>query len=531
MMRIFSDNSPFGAARLTGWRAWTAVVIVALTAANLARLAWASDLEAHFKFNQEAVTVLAGLGLLLVWFALFSGLRWRARLTTLAALLIGAFVLSRVVRLGGAADGSGRRRLVWKWTGRHDPQIGGLTVAATGAAASSGPTATADFPRFRGRDARGAAGGSALESDWAAHPPRELWRQAVGLGWSGFAVAGDWAITQEQRAEQELTVAYELATGRVLWAHTNQTRLRDNMGGDGPRATPTVAGDQVFALGGTGILDCLALTDGRLAWSRDLQKEEKLTLPVFGKSSSPLLVDDLVVVTGGMAKDSALLAYWAADGRPAWRAGADSAGYSSPCLATLGGHRQILSVNAASVSGHDPRDGAILWRYAWSGALPKCSQPAPLDAERVFISGGFGAGSAVLRLQADAAGKFTVTEVWKNTNLKTQFSSAVLRDGFLYGLDDAMLVCLDPATGQRRWKEGRYGYGQILLAGDRLLIQCESGPLALVEANPNEYREWARLPALSSKTWNYPALAGDFLLVRNDREAVCYRLPTRVPTP
>ena len=133
----------------------------------------------------------------------------------------------------------------------------------------------------------------------------------------------------------------------------------------------------------------------------------------------------------------------------------------------------------------------------------------------------------LLHVKAGADGSLSVAEVWKNRNMKSEFSNIVARGGFIYGLDDGILACVDSATGDRKWKDGRYGHGQLVLVYDLLLVQTEQGPITLVEANPSTHREVARLNGLSAKTWNTPALAGEFLLVRYDQEAVCYQLPRR----
>jgi outer membrane protein assembly factor BamB len=353
-----------------------------------------------------------------------------------------------------------------------------------------------------------------------------VWRQPIGLGWSSFAIAHGRAVTQEQRGENELVVCYDPFNGRALWAHTNKVRFSEPLGGDGPRATPTLVSNRVYALGATGILDCFALSDGTLVWSRDTLKEAGASNLVWGKSSSPLVFNDLVVVSGG---DSGplLLAFNKNTGALVWRGGNGSSSYASPVLANVGGRTQILSVNAQSVTGHDPEDGAVLWDYPWPGGFPKCSQPVAIGPDKVFISAGYGVGCALLQLKAQPDGRLETSEVWKNRNMKTQFANVAVRDGFIYGLDEGILACVELETGKRRWKDGRYGHGQMLLVEDVLLVQMESGPVALVEANPNAFHEIARTPALKSKTWNNPALTGKYLLVRNDQEAICFELRLR----
>src|SRR5258708_965591 len=211
----------------------------------------------------SGLTVIVGWLLLLIWFLFLSALRWRTRLVSLGILILAVFGYSRLVRIDGAINGSGLPRVTWKWTPKSDGNIGQSKVIGTRPALSeTQAVAVADYPGFLGADRSGIVDGVQLERDWSGHPPQMVWRQPVGLGWSSFAVKGSRAVTQEQRGEDELVVCYELATGRTLWMHTNHARFGEKMGGDGPRATPTIAGERVFALGATGILDCLELADG-----------------------------------------------------------------------------------------------------------------------------------------------------------------------------------------------------------------------------------------------------------------------------
>ena len=476
-----------------------------------------------------ALLTVLGLGF---WYVILTGLPWKTRflLGGIAVVVlagVGAGIRG-LTRVDGSIGGSGTPRLVWKWSPRRDAAVGQLLVStntAPAAAANAPGANAASFPQFLGPDRSGVLRGVSLVCDWAAAPPRELWRHPVGLGWSAFAVSAGRAITQEQRGEEELTVAYDLATGAALWAHTNTVRFHEMLGGDGPRATPTIRDGKVYVMGATGILDCLAEANGQLLWSRDVLRENKLKNIAWGKSCSPLLWGRLVVVTGGEEREKSLLAYDATTGQPVWQSGRDRSGYCSPMLATLAGQEQILIVNGHSVSGHKPEDGQLLWEYPWPGEFPKVAQPLPLDTNLLLVATGYGIGGSLLKLQPSVSGEWSVTEVWKNRNLKPKFTNLVRHGRHVYGLDEGVLVCLDPATGERAWKAGHYGHGQVLLVGDVLLIQTERGDVVLVEATAEGHRELARLPALKGKTWNNPVLAGDRLLVRNDQEAACYQLP------
>jgi outer membrane protein assembly factor BamB len=482
--------------------------------------------------------ILIGIGLLTVlllglWYIFFTGLRWRTRLVLFlisAGLLAGLyFGVKRFTRIEGAIGGSGIPRLVWKWSPKREGAAGPLMLEPE-AKSPSQPAGTVplqerDFPQFLGPERSGVLTGIPLRRDGDRTPPEILWRQPIGLGWSAFAVSGRHAVTQEQRRKDELIVCYESQTGRALWAHTNRVRFSEALGGDGPRATPTIHRGRVYAMGASGILDCLEEATGQLVWSRDVLRENHLSNLTWGKSCSPLLAQGLVVVTGGEQREKTLLAYEAATGKPVWQAGHDRASYCSPLLATVSGWEQILMVNGHSVTGHDPLTGEILWEYAWPGEFAKATQPLVVDTNRVFIAAGYGVGCAMLQVDRSAAGGWSVLELWKNRNLKPKFTNVVRRDHYVYGLDDGVLTCVNLEQGNREWKEGRYGHGQILLVDDLLLIQAESGAVALVEISPEKPRERTRFPALEGKTWNNPALVGDVLLVRNDQQAACYRLP------
>ncbi len=481
--------------------------------------------------------ILMGMGLLTtlvlgLWYIFFTGLPWRTRwvlVLILAGCVTGiSFGVARFTRAEGSISGSGIPRLVWKWSPKREGAASSLTLEAaapsTDRPAQAAALSAEDFPQFLGPDRSGILTGIPLQRDWNRSPPTCVWRQPIGLGWSAFAVSGRHAVTQEQRRQEELVVCYDTQNGHGLWAHTNRVRFSETLGGDGPRATPTIHQGRVYAMGASGILDCLEEATGRLIWSRDILTENRLSNVTWGKSCSPLLVKDLVVVTGGQQREKTLLAYEAGNGRPVWHSGRDRASYCSPVLASLSGQEQIIMVNAHSVTGHGPLNGEILWEYAWPQEFAKATQPLVIDTNRVFIAAGYGVGCVMLKVEPSGVG-WSVVALWKNRNLKPKFTNLVRQGRYVYGLDEGVLTCVDLDQGNRMWRDGRYGHGQILLVDDLLLIQAESGDVVLVEISPERPREQARFPALHGKTWNNPVLLRDLLLVRNDREAACYRLP------
>ena len=265
---------------------------------------------------------------------------------------------------------------------------------------------------------------------------------------------------------------------------------------------------------------------GRLLFERDVLGENSGRAPDHGLASSPLVVDGLVVVVAGGPHGRSLVAYDAVTGEPRWSGGDAGAGYSSPLVATLAGVRQIVVFNLQGLVGHDVGTGEVLWTDTWPARPEKVSQPVVLGDDRVFASMGYGVGGRLVRVARRGDGGLEAQVLWETRRLKAKFTQVVEHEGFLYGLDEGVMVCLDPADGERRWKRGRYGHGQVLLVDDLLLVQAEGGEVVLVDPNPEELTEVARFTAVEGKTWATPALAGDLLIVRSETEAACYRLPT-----
>lgn len=506
---------------------WFPLSILALTLASVAFVRSLPEFERNLKsWLTAGIPILAGT-LILIWFLLTKRFSGRTRLTGLAVVILLGLAWKAAVRVDGTVDGTGMPNLVWKWSVSQRPGLKSAT-AETSSSLSNDPrlSQVTDVPQFFGPARNGFVPAVQLDEDWKTNPPTELWRQSIGAGWSAFAVVSGRAYTQEQRGEEELVTCYELLTGKLLWAHADKTRFFQWQGGEGPRATPTIHEGLVHTYGATGLLNCLDASTGKSLWQRSVLSENRLANIEWGVSASPLIVDDEVIVTGGNPRGPVLFAYNRKTGAPIWKSGDDQANYSSPILATLAGKHLILCNNVRALTAYDPADGAIILDHAWGGEkFPKASQPVVISEDRVFISAGYGMGCQLLEVKAKPDGKLSTTEIWSGMKMKTQFNSPALLKGHLYGLDDGRLACIDIATGDRLWKEGRFASGQSLLAGNRIIVQNESGPVHLCAAKPDGFTELAKLNALSSKTWNHPVLAGRFLLVRNDREAVCYELP------
>jgi outer membrane protein assembly factor BamB len=463
---------------------------------------------------------------LVAWAAASRGRPDGLRRATLAATIFAATGGFALVRTDGIL-GAGGSELRWRWSPSAEQRLLSATEGAPAAAtAKTSPPAAeqaADWPGFRGPQRDGVVrGGLRFATNWVASPPAELWRRPVGPAWSSFAVQGGFFCTQEQRGEDELVVCHRLDTGEPVWRHADAVRFWESNAGPGPRATPTVAGGRVYALGATGRLNALDAATGRPLWSRDAAADTGAKTPMWGFSGSPLVAGELVIV----AAAGRLTAYDAATGEPRWTGPARGGGYGSPHRLTLGGVDQVLLLSDDGVLGVAPADGAVLWEHAWDGAA--IVQPAlTAEGDLLLATGGPSGGLGLRRLAvARGPGGWTATERWTTRGLKPYFSDFVVHRGHAYGLEGSLLACVELERGERRWKDGRYGSGQLLLLPDQdlLLVLGEQGGLALVAAVPDEFRELARFPAIRGKTWNHPALAGDVLLVRNGEEMAALRL-------
>lgn len=381
----------------------------------------------------------------------------------------------------------------------------------------------ASWPGFRGLHRDGSVRGVSIATDWSASPPRELWRRPIGPGWSSFAVSGDLLYTQEQRGDDELVSCYRVSTGEPVWRHRDPVRFWESNGGAGPRATPTLHDSRLYTFGATGVVNALDATTGTVLWSRNAATDTNTPVPDWGFASSPLVVDDVVIV----AASGSMVGYDASTGQPRWLGPHHGGSYSSPHLTSIDGVAQVVILTGAGATSVAPATGELLWEHAWPGST--IVQPATLADGNILINTVASTGGLGTRRLAvtHAPGGWSVEERWTSSGLKPYFNDFVVHKGHAFGFDGSILASIDLATGVRAWKGGRYGNGQLVLLPDQdvLLVLSEEGALALVGATPDQFTELARFQALDAKTWNHPALVGDILLVRNGEEMAAFRLP------
>jgi outer membrane protein assembly factor BamB len=378
---------------------------------------------------------------------------------------------------------------------------------------------------FRGPNRDGRYTATAIRTNWPREGLPRLWKQPVGGGYASFVVADGRAFTIEQRRNQEVVAAYDIQTGRELWTNGWNAFFQESMGGDGPRATPTYHEGRIYALGAAGEFRVLDAAKGTQLWRRNILAENSASNLIWGMSASPLIVDDKVIVLPGGPTGSSVVAYNKVTGDPIWKALDDEASYTSPMVATIGGVRQIVVVTATRAVGLTVDKGTLLWEYPWvtfSGI--NVAQPISFTHEGrhlIFISAGYGHGAAVFELVANG-NRFQTKTIWQNQRMNNKFTSSVLHNGNIYGLDESILASVNAVTGEQNWKGGRYGYGQIVLAGDYLIVLTEEGDVVLVRASPARHEELARFSAIEGKTWNHPVIADGKLLVRNLQEMAAF---------
>ncbi len=399
----------------------------------------------------------------------------------------------------------------------------GLLVLATVTVGAQAPQApAASWPGFRGPDRDGVYR-EPIRLSWEGLAP--MWKKPVGGGRASFAVAEGRAFTIEQRREQEVIVAYDVMTGRELWTNGWNERFSQWMGGgEGPRATPAWADGHVFALGARGEFRCLDAATGRTVWRTNILKDAGAKNLRWGMAGSPLIAGDAVIVQPGGSAGRSVAAYDRRTGKRLWTALDDKQAYASPMQVTLLGVPQFLIVSSTRLVGMTLDRRQVLWEFPWSTDHDaNAVQPIVIGDQRVFYSSGYGTGAVVIELTKAGEG-FSVREVWRNIRMKNRQSSSVLYDGFIYGLDEGILACIEASTGTLKWKGGRYGHGQLLLASGNLVVVTEEGDLVLVAATPEKLRELAHVPAIDGETWNVPAFADGILLVRNTKEMAAFDL-------
>jgi outer membrane protein assembly factor BamB len=394
-------------------------------------------------------------------------------------------------------------------------------------------SSVADWPQWRGPNRDGLSLETGLIRQWPLGGPPLLWQQNLGRGFSCPVVVRDRVFTLSQETGQagaeEVVACWDAVIGKRLWRFSYPNQYEERMG-SGPRSTPAVDGDYIYTVGPTGIFHCLRADTGEKVWRHNLLDEFHALLPQYGVAFSPLVEGDLVYVVPGGGRGNSVAAFDKRTGKPVWQALDDAVGYSSPIVVTAAGVRQLLILTNTALVSLSPRDGSAYWRYPWETANGFNIATPVAFGDYVYMSTGYGKGCCLLEVAAHGDGSLRARPVYEHNRLRNYFSSSVCYENFLYGFDNADLVCMDIRTGKICWREKgirTFKKGSLLIAGGDLIILGESGKLALAEASPSGYREKATVQVSTNKCWTVPVVASGRLYVRDEGCLRCLDLRNR----
>ena len=379
---------------------------------------------------------------------------------------------------------------------------------------------------YRGPNSEGIYKEQPISTNWPKEGPSVVWRKLIGDGHSSFSIAKGLAFTIEQQDENEVIAAFSVKTGEIKWKYEYPAKFEEYFGGIGPRSTPTWNNDRLFVLGAKGHLNCLDANSGKVLWQKNIVEENESEVPYWGVSTSPFIYKESVILSPGGQDDNAIIALDVKSGKVIWRKHNGNQVYSTPTLFNILDKEQLIVALEGEILSINPNNGELHWSHKWKILVNNhnISQPAQLNNDTLLISAGYGTGAEAFQIIRDGT-KIKTKTLWTSKLLKTKFSSAVYWDGFIYGLNENRLVCLNAKDGTLKWRGKKYGYGKIVAASGHLIILGDSGDLALVEMNPNTFSEKIEFKALEGgRTWNYPALANGLLFIRNSHEMACFDL-------
>jgi outer membrane protein assembly factor BamB len=394
------------------------------------------------------------------------------------------------------------------------PAILLLTLAHQALAQSA-----ADWPQWRGPNRDGISKETGLLKQWPAEGPPLVWKASgAGGGYSSFAVANGKLYTMGLRGDREFVVAFDITTGKEAWSTPHGSAFRNDRG-DGPRGTPTIDGDRLYALGGSGDLTALDARTGKIVWSKNVLREFGGSNITWGISESPLVLGDKVLVNAG-GPGASIVALNKTNGALIWKSQSDKAGYSSAIPVEVNGTTQVVFFTAERAVGLDAKDGRLLWEYG-RPANNVANVATPIArANRVFISSDYGTGGGVIEIKADNKAQ----ELWFTKDMRNHHSSSVLIGDYLYGFSSAILTAIRFDTGEIAWRDRSVGKGSLVYADGNLYCFSENGVVGLVEATPTGYKEKGRFRISQGNlpTWTHPVVVGGRLYLRDQDTIYAY---------
>ena len=391
-----------------------------------------------------------------------------------------------------------------------------------------------DWPQWRGPRSDGISREADLLIDWNESAPSVVWQRPLGLGFSSFSVVGDRLYTMAAVDDVEYVFCLDAATGETLWKTRSGKTYQDAQGGNGPRSTPAVVGDVVYALGVEGELMCLDAESGDDRWRRNVLEDFHAENLRWGVSTSPYVDGPRLLVNVG-AKGASVVAFHANTGKVLWQNLDDVAGYASPIRIEVTGASgevvpEVVFFCGRALLGVSPEDGTEHWRHEWiTTSDMNIATPIYEPKSRLlFVSAARDTGRCSAYRLTARDGTVSSEMVYTNKEMRNHYNSCVLLDGYIYGFDNSILKCIELASGEMMWSDRSVGKGSLVAAQGHLFVLGEHGDLAVVEATPQEYLEKGRLKALDSRrAWTPPALANGRIYIRDLEHAACIDISTR----
>lgn len=389
-----------------------------------------------------------------------------------------------------------------------------IALAWVTCALVAAPAAAGEWPHWRGPGFDGRVpDAEALPLASTPLALRRAWARPLGVGYAGIAVRGALLVSMYGDGREDLVVALDAASGTPRWTHVIGPMFPAGGGSEGgPKSTPTIDGDTVYALGPNGALLALALADGTQRWRVELTASAGAVRPQFGFATSPLVIGERLVVATGGPEGHSVSAFDKTSGARLWSAGDDPLEYPSPIPATLAGIAQVVAITDGAALGLDATSGAVLWRFPLE--VHEVPGAVLLGDDRLLVPG----VEEAVALRVKRAGSELVAEkLWSSLALKGSTASPVLHQGVLYGFNGEFLTAVSADDGRALWKSRPPGGAGLIGAGARLVILARGGALVIAEANPTGYHEVARVDALETSSFTYPAYADGRIFVRDTR--------------
>ncbi len=408
-------------------------------------------------------------------------------------------------------------------------------------ASLSAQTTLTEWAQFRGPNNNGTVAAPKV-ANWKSAKIKTLWKTDTPTGFSSFAVAGGKAFTiitgETDGNTGEVLVALDAVKGKEVWSKPltvigkydggGDAGANDNKGGDGPRSTPVVSGDKVYAIDANLGVFCFEAATGKPVWKRDVMKDNAGVQIKWQNAASPVIDGDILLLCGG-GEGQALLGLNKNTGDIVWKGENDKMTHATPVIADIHGVHQAIFFTQVGLVGVNPADGKVLWRAEFPFKVSTAASPVVYE-DIVYCSAGYGVGAGAFKISKSGSG-LRAEMIWRRENeCFNHWSTPVVKDGYLYGMFSfkeygvGPLACLDIKTGKDVWKEAGFGPGQVILAGDKVIALSDKGEVVIVEANPEKYVELKRDDVLDGKVWSYPVLAYDHLFARSTKEGVCLEI-------